>query len=127
MEYRLEQLEYDVYSHIHQCAHTSEELLKLMELISIRTLEFKSSQNYILSTVKNCVNDLSVLKQSSTAFQIVSLNLVSKLSLLEDQLGEISAPLSSAFSHKNVILAFAKSIGAVCSKIKVSPINCDSP
>ncbi|XP_034249867.1 uncharacterized protein LOC117650503 isoform X2 [Thrips palmi] len=68
MEYRLEQLECDVYNHIHQCAHTSEELLKLMQLIS-----------------------------SSAAFQIQSLNLATK------------------------------SIGAVCSKIKVSPVNCDFP
>ncbi|XP_034249866.1 uncharacterized protein LOC117650503 isoform X1 [Thrips palmi] len=97
MEYRLEQLECDVYNHIHQCAHTSEELLKLMQLIS-----------------------------SSAAFQIQSLNLASKLSMLEDQMG-LSASFSTEFSRKNLIIAVAKSIGAVCSKIKVSPVNCDFP
>lgn len=120
MEYRLEQLEYDVYNHIHQCAHTSEELLKFMQILSTRSLEFRSFQNYVLSSVRNCVSDLSVLKQSSSVFQIELLNFVSKLSALEGQMGEISGPFPSSVSCKNLILAVAKSIGAVCSKIKVS-------
>lgn len=125
MEDRFEQLETDVYNHIHQYVHTSEELLKFLQFISVRCLEFRSFQNDISDSVKNCVNDLAILKQSCSAFQIQSLSLMTKLNILEEQLDDISGPLSSVCSSKNLVLAVAESIGAVCTRIKVSPrVDC---
>lgn len=127
MEDRFEQLECDVYNHIHQCAHTSEELIKFMQFISVRCLELRSFQSQIMNNVQSCVSDVAILKQSSSLFQIESLSMRSKLSELEEQAqvfsGDCSLSVSSSLSHNKLMLDLAKSMGALCAKLNVSLWN----
>lgn len=120
MDSRFEQLECDLYSHIHQCAHMSEELLKFMHFISSRYLEFQSLQSRTFDKLKVCVNDLEILKQSTHSLQIQMFNLNCKCGDLEEQIMETNVPLSSPVTIETVVLAVAKSIGATSTKRSVS-------